>query len=190
MNDPFLNAGLSWNNSGGKNTNIKGGLSDSSKLNLSTKPAQNQVNIVQALEDDLRSEKKAEIKTDQSQELGSSGAQLPDIIDGTNNYLLNKARRYAVVDNVGSTTQSGVLGDFTRLLQMTSSQNTQNSGLAGNNLIAMAVSTQQNTSSEADRVIESQLTYDLSAASFGLHSEERQTLKNLKHDKFLDNTVF
>lgn len=168
----------------------------SAKLMTNTLPSESNTDVVQALEDDLRSEKKEQTKSQLSQILGSAGTQRPDVILNTglevvgeftqNNELLAKARRYGMVDQVPPP-QSRVLGDFSRILGLTNEQPQENNGLARNSLLAMSISTLDNATSEAQRVIESQLTYDLSAASFGMASEEERGFKKAtKRSKFAD----
>lgn len=150
-----------------------------------TKASNDEVDIVAALERDLRSEKKQETLNSQSQQLGSSGTQLVDF-PGDNEYLKRKAQLYARVDNVPPPSSS-VLGDFSNLLGQTSSRAYPNSGLARNQLMAMSYSTMENKSSESERIVESQLTYQLAASDFGLETKSQRAFKDAKKKSKLGN---
>lgn len=171
----------------------------SAQLMTSTLPSKSNTDIVQALEDDLRSEKKEQLKSNLSQILRSSGTERPDVILNTglevtgeftqNDALLEKAKKYGMVDQVPPP-QSRVLGDFSRILGMTNESPQENNGLARNSLLAMSISTLDNSTSEAQRIVESQMTYDLAASSFGMASEEeRGYRKASKISKFGDNAL-
>ncbi len=188
LTDSFTRAGISWNTSGGGNLPYSRGIAPVSKLVKNVTPASSEVNIVQALENDLRTEKKTQIKTEQSQILGGSGTVLPDVVDGNNIPLIKKANKYAPVDNVGPPTS--VLADFSRLLNQQSPEQNQNAGLATGGLLAMSFSTMANTGPPAERIVESQLTYDLAAASFGLQTEEDKAMKKMKGGKFLNAQMY
>ena len=157
------------------------------KLNV---PEEEEVDIVAALEKELRAEKKDDVKANQSQQLGGSGIELPDA-PGENNYLKQKAERYAMQDNVpqGAGTQS-ILADFSFLLDMQSMAAEQNSAMASNQTMAMAYST-LSAQSSAEKIIESQLAYNLSASSFGLGDKERTAYgKAKKKSKFGNNKMY
>ncbi len=166
-------------------------LSDPFALKKGNVPEQSEVDIVAELEKDLRSEKKATVKTDQSQIVGGSSAVLPDIIDGDNEYLKNKVQRYAMQDNVPpAASTSSMLGDFSRLLAMSSESPIENSGFARNQLMQMQFSTLDNASSQAERIVESQMGYDLAASSFGLNSKSNKSYKHAKKNSKLLNNAF
>lgn len=155
-----------------------------------TKPEEPEIDVVANLERELRSEKKQEIDNKQSEELGASSMILPDIPGGVNTYLQNKVNKYAVFDNVPPPSSS-VLGDFSRLIDMQSEAPMQNSALGRNQMMTMAYSTIANTSSEAQRIVESQMAYNLSAASFGLDRKDKKNAKRAKKDsKFLMHTIY
>lgn len=155
----------------------------------STVPSGEEVDVVAALERDLRAEKKDQKESEQSQQLGASGANLPDIFNGKNVPLLQKAKRYAPGDPVTGT--NSVLGDFSRLLDQEQDRPTSASGQARNQLLAMSYSTLENRATEPQRIIESQLPYQLAASSYGLGSmEERGYRKARNKNKFADNGIF
>lgn len=164
---------------------------DPFKLKQANEPAEDEVDIVASLEKELRSEKKAEVNTTQSQCVGSSGIELPDA-PGQNEYLKAKAEKYAMQDDVKpGTGTTSILGDFNFLLDMQSMAAEQNSGLARSQSMAMAYSTMQNTDSSAQKIIESQMAYNLSASSFGLQDKERKSFKSaMKKSKFGNNTMY
>ena len=127
--------------------------------------------------------------TKQSEELGGSGPVLPDIKDGINQPLQRKVEKYAQVDPVKPSVSA--LGDFSNLLAMQSDEPTQNSGIGQNQMMAMTYSTLFNTASQAERVIESQLTYNLAATggSFGMNSLSEKNFKAaLAKNKLLDGS--
>jgi len=155
-----------------------------------TKPEQEEIDVVADLERELRSEKKEEISTNQSQELGASSSILPDLPGQRNTYLENKVKKYAVFDQVPPPSSS-VLGDFSRLIDMQSQAPMQNSGLGRNQMMTMAYSTLQNKTSEAQRIVESQLAYNLSASSFGLEKINKKTYKRARGEsRMLTNTMY
>ncbi len=152
-----------------------------------TIPDKNQIDVVADLEKDLRSEAKDKQESQQSQELGGSGPILPDIANADNNYLKNKVEKYAKVDPIKPTTS--ILGDFSNLLGQQSGGVTQDNAIARNQMMAMTYSTLANTASQAERVIESQLSYNLAATSFGMNSLSEKSFKSAMHqNKLLDGS--
>lgn len=166
-------------------------LSDPFMLEKTTVPQKEEVDVVAALEKELRSEKKKEVRSLTSQMVGSSGVELPDR-PGQNTYLMRKAAKYAVEDNVkaGDGVQSK-LGDFSSLLAQENMAAEQNSSFARNQLMAMAFSTIHNKSSPAEKIIESQTAYNLAASSFGLNDLEQKSFKRAqKRNKFRNNQLY
>ena len=165
-------------------------LSDPFILKQDNVPDGEEVDIVAALEKELRAEKKAEVKTNQSQQVGGSGVELPDA-PGENEYLKRKAAKYAMQDNVpqGSGTQS-TLADFSFLTDMQSMAAEQNSGLAANQTMAMVFAT-LSAQPTAEKIVESQFAYNLAASSFGLRDKEKKTFKHaIKKSKFANNATY
>ncbi len=166
-------------------------VSDAFALAKNNVPVEEDTDVVAAIEKDLRAEKKQDVKTDQSQQLGGSGIELPDA-EGENEYLKAKAEKYAMQDNVpegyGVNTP---LGDFSFLLDMQSMAAEQNSSIASNQAMAMAFSTLQSKQTSAQKIVESQLAYNLAAAQFGLQDKERAAYgKAKKKSKFGNNSVY
>lgn len=155
-----------------------------------TIPDANQIDVVANLEKDLRSEQQERKVVKQSEELGmGTGPVLPDIKDGVNKKLQDKVNKYAKLDPVKPAVSA--LGDFSNLLAMQADEPTQTSSIAQNQLMAMTYSTMFNTASQAERVIESQLTYNLAATggSFGLNSLSEKNFKDaLAKNKLLDGS--
>ncbi len=149
-----------------------------------------QTDVVAALEKELRSEKKAEVKSQQSQQLGSSGISLPDM-PGQNLYLKEKAEKYAMQDYIpsGAQTQSR-LGDFSFILDMQSmAANTPQ--LATNQEMAMAFSTLSNEQTAVAKMVESQFAYNLTASTFGMHDREKKAIaKARKSNSMLNNSMY
>ncbi len=166
-------------------------ISDPFALKQGTVPDAGEVDIVAALEKELRAEKKEDVKTQQSQHLGGSGLELPDA-PGQNQYLKAKAEKYAMQDNVpeGAGTRS-VLGDFSFILDMTSMAAEQNSSFASNQTMAMAFSTLANAQSSAEKIVESQFAYNLAASSFGLKERDKKSVSNAKkHNRMGNNSMY
>lgn len=170
---------------------MSNGPIDPFALHAATVPAEDETDIVEALEKELRAEKKADVKTSQSQQLGGSGIELPDA-PGQNEYLKAKAEKYAMQDAVpeGAGTQS-ILGDFSFLLDMQSMAAMQNSRLTAGQTTAMAFSTIASKQTSAQKIIESQLAYNLSASSFGLQDKSQKSYnKAVKKSKFGNNRMY
>jgi hypothetical protein len=167
-------------------------FSDPFVLKKSNVPDEGETDVVAALEKELRSEKKQEIETKQSQILGSSGLELPDM-PGQNLYLKEKAEKYAMVDNVpeGAGTRSS-LGDFSFILDMQTMAANQQSSYASNQLMAMAYATlASDAQTGAQKIVESQFAYDLTAATFGLHDREKKAISQAKKsNKMANNAMY
>jgi len=157
----------------------------------STEPAKDQVDIVSALEAELRVKKKDEVKDKQSQELNASSSILPDLPGQENTYLKNRVAKYAVEDNwKPGQNRNSVLGDFSAVLDMTSVAPVQNSGMARNQLMSMTFSTLAQEP-PAERIIESQLAYNLAASQMGLESKSKKAFKAAKkYNKLQDNMMY
>lgn len=167
-----------------------GAMSDPFVLKKQNVPVEEETDIVASLEKDLRAEKKQELKTDQSQHLGGSGLELPDA-PGQNLYLKAKAEKYAMQDPIkpGGGSQS-VLADFSFILDMQSMAAEQNSSLASGQTMAMAFST-LSAQPSANKIVESQMAYNLAAATFGKENNERKGLRNAqKSSKFGNNSMY
>jgi hypothetical protein len=165
--------------------------SDVAMLAKNNVPEQKEVDIVSELEKELRAEKKDNVETNQSQQLGGSGAIRPDM-PGDNEYLKAKVAKYAQNDNVrsGMGTRS-ILADFSTILDMQSHAALQNSSLARNQTMAMAYSTLQAAAPQAERVIESQMSYNLAATTFGLADKSQKSYKRaIKSSKLGNNAMY
>ena len=171
-------------------------IADPFTLVKQTVPVEQDVDVVQQLEKELRAEKKAQVETSTAQMGGSSGVELPDL-PGQNNYLIRKAKKYAVEDDIPWWTIS-ILGDFSALLAQQSmaaeqskftpiSQLGKPSAIAHNQVMAMAFSTLHNNQNTAQKIVESQTAYNLAASSFGLRDMERKALKTARKRNKLDN---
>jgi hypothetical protein len=170
---------------------MQNGVNDAFALAKNTVPVEEDTDIVAALEKDLRSEKKQEVKTEQSQQLGGSGIALPDA-PGENEYLKQKAEKYAMQDDIkpGYGTNS-CLGDFSFLLDMQSMAAEQNSSFASSQSMAMAFATLASQQSSPQKIVESQTAYNLAASQFGMAGKERKGIQNArKNNKFANNSVY
>jgi hypothetical protein len=74
---------------------------------------------------------------------------------------------------------------------MQSMSATSNGSFASNQSMAMAFSTLQNAQSSAEKIVESQMSYNLAASSFGLQDRDRKSVANAKrHNKMGNNTMY
>ena len=187
--------------------------SDPFSLFKGTKPQEKDIDVVAALEADLRSDKKQDLNDNNSQQLGGSALISPDT-GLPNTHLLNMAAKYAPGDNVQpSPGIANVQADFSRLLGGMSQYETQNGGAARSNLMAMAVSTLQNgkpnnstsdsLKSDAQRIIEAQLNYELASPNdryemaskqmhltpnqFNLHNKEKRAYRRALDNPLMAN---
>ena len=166
-------------------------IQDPFLLIRSSKPVEQDIDIVSELENELRSEKKSQIQSNQSQELNASSSILPDLPGQDNEYLKKKVAKYAIQDSwKPGQNRNSILGDFSKILDMTSLSAIPNSGLARNQLMSMTVST-LHQAPPAERIIESQLAYNLAAADRGLDTIEKKSYKQgKKRNKLRDNIPY
>lgn len=157
------------------------------ELIVTSIPEAKQLDVVADLEKDLRSKQTKDQIDKQSEQLGASGPILPDVVNGENKYLQQKAQKYAPLDPVKPSVSQ--LGDFNNLLMQMDDEQKQNNAIPRNQLMAMSYSTLFNDASQAERVIESQLTYNLAASSFGMNSLSEKNFRAAQFkNKLLDGS--
>ena len=170
-------------------------ISDPFLIRQSTQPMQSQVNIVEDLERDLRSDKKQEVKDMQSQIISGSAAASSKSPDTglPNKEIIDQVSEFVQQDNVPPNhSTASVLGDFSWLLSQQSEMDTMSGGIARNQLSSMAFSTihnEQGFEGSASRIIESQMNYNLAAAPFGLAAMEAKSIAKAKKYSRIENNI-